>query len=367
MYQNGAVFKLSPNSHGGWTTSLIYNFKGVPDGSGPVGSLVFDPAGNLYGATAGGGTGVCGGTYAGCGTVFKLSPAGSGKWTETVLHSFTGGADGIFPYAGLTLSGGNLLGTTITGGGNGTGCYYFGCGVIYEMSPASGGWKETIAYTFTGGLADGGLPAYATLAADAAGNLYGITTYTGCDGCAYPYPTVFELSPNGVGGWSLNTLYAFLDYGLPGGSLVLDSAGNIFGTTYSDAYGNNLPAGSVFELTKSGGTWSRNTLYGFNGSSDGKYPLAGVTFDAAGSLYGTTSEGGNSACNTSLLGCGVVYKLVPGSGGAWSFSVLHTFDESPGDGTVPDAGVTIDSLGNLYGTTVGGGSIGYGTVYEVTP
>jgi uncharacterized repeat protein (TIGR03803 family) len=364
LYQNGAVFKLSPNSHGGWTSSLIYNFKGVPDGSGPVGSLVFDTAGNLYGASGGGGTGVCG-AFVGCGTVFKLSP-GSGQWTETVLHSFTGGADGTFPYAGVTFSGGNLFGTTYLGGGNGSGCKYLGCGVIYEMSPASGGWKETIAYTFTGGLDDGGMPEYAALTADAAGNLYGTTTYTGCDGCAYPYPTVFELSPNGTGGWSLNTLYVFLDYGFPLGSLVLDSAGNIFGTTYSGVYGSVLPAGSVFELTKSGGTWSRNTLYGFTGGSDGKYPIAGVTFDPAGSLYGTTSEGGNSVCGASL-GCGVVYKLVPGSGGSWSFSVLHTFDGSPGDGGGPEGGVTIDSLGNLYGTTVGGGSIGYGTVYEVTP
>jgi hypothetical protein len=296
--------------------------------------------------------------------VFKLSPAGGGKWTESVLHSFAGGSDGAFPFAGVTFSGGKLFGTTYTGGGNGTGCYYLGCGVIYEMSPASGGWTETIAHTFTESL-DGALPEYATLVADAAGNLYGTTSYTGCDGCADRHPTVFQLSPNGTGGWSLNTLFIFFDYGLPFGSLVLDSAGNIFGTINGNVYGS-FSAGSVFELTKSGGTWSRNTLYGFTGGSDGKYPIAGVTFDPAGSLYGTTSEGGNSVCGASL-GCGVVYKLVPGSGGSWSFSVLHTFDGSPGDGGGPEGGVTIDSLGNLYGTTVGGGSIGYGTVYEVTP
>jgi len=364
-YQNGAVFKLSPKSGGGWTTSLIYSFKGVPDGAAPIGSLVFDTAGNLYGTTGGGGTGVCS-VFVGCGTVFKLAPATGGKWKETVLHRFTGGADGTFPYAGVIFSGGNLFGTTFTGGGNGTGCYYLGCGVIFEMTPSSGGrWKETVAYTFTGGN-DGGEPWYGSLIADGSGNLYGATSYTGCDGCTGYYPTVFELSPNGTG-WTLSTLYTFTDYEFSLGGLVLDHAGNIYGTTNSSAYGyGNSPHGAVFELTRSGGTWSKTTIHSFSGNSDGKYPYAGVTFDAAGNLYGTTYEGGNSACSSSSGGCGVVYKLAI-SGGSWSFSTLHAFSGYPGDGALPYAGTVIDAAGNLFGTTAFGGTYGYGTVYEVMP
>jgi uncharacterized repeat protein (TIGR03803 family) len=365
LYLNGAIFKLSPKSGGGWATSLIYSFKGVPDGAGPVNSLVFDTKGNLYGTTAGGGTtaGVCS-NWGGCGTVFKLALSTGGKWTESVLHSFTGGADGIFPYTGLTFSGGNLFGGTFSGGGNGTGCSYFGCGVIFEMSPTSGGkWKESVAYTFTGGK-DGGEPWYGSLISDASGNLYGTTTYTGCDGCSGYYPTVFEFSPNGTGRGTLNTLVAFADYGLPSGTLALDNAGNIYGTTYNDVYGPTS-WGSVFELTQSGGTWSRSTLYSFSGGSDGKFPDAGVTFDAAGNLYGTTQEGGNTTCSS--YGCGVLFKVTPESGGSWSFSAVHAFSGYPRDGNLPYAGVVMDSAGNLYGTTAGGGAYNYGAVYEVTP
>jgi uncharacterized repeat protein (TIGR03803 family) len=316
-YKNGSVFKLSPKS-GRWTTSLIYSFKGAPDGSGPAGSLVFDTKGNLYGTTVGGGTsaGVCG-TYGGCGTVFKLAPAAGGKWTEVVLHRFKGGSDGVFPYAGLTFNRGKLFGLTSTGGGNGTGCFYLGCGVIFEMSPASKGeWQESLAYTFTGGN-DGGEPWYGSLVSDASGNLYGATTYTGCDGCVGYYPTVFQLSPNGTGGWTLNTLYTFTDYSFSFGGLVFDNAGNLYGTTNSSAYGYGVSSqGSVFQLTKSGGSWSLSTLHSFSGNSDGKYPFAGITLDAAGNLYGTAEEGGNSSCSVNgYTGCGVVFKMAPGSGG----------------------------------------------------
>jgi uncharacterized repeat protein (TIGR03803 family) len=362
LYQSGAIFKLSPKSGGGWTESLIYSFKGATDGAYPEGSLAFDAAGNLYGATGAGGTtaGVCS-NYGGCGTVFKLTFSSGGQWTKTVLHSFTGAPDGVFPTAGVTFSGGNLFGTTFAGGGNGTECFYIGCGVIFELSPTSGGkWKETVAYAFTGGN-DGGEPWYGSLIADASGNLYGTTTYTGCDGCASPYPTVFRFSPNGTGGGTLKTLYAFMDFGLPLGTLALDNAGNIYGTTNSDVY-EYSSLGSVFELTKTGGHWSRSTLHSFSGGSDGKYPYAGVSFDAAGNLYGTTVYGGNTTCS-----CGIVFKLTPTAGGSWSFIAQHRFSGYPRDGAFPYAAVVIDSAGNLYGTTAGGGAYNNGTVYELTP
>jgi uncharacterized repeat protein (TIGR03803 family) len=362
LYNHGAVFKLSPKPGGGWTTSLIYSFKGVPDGSGPVAPLVFDTTGNLYGTTGWGGTnaGVCA-TYAGCGTVFKLTPATGGKWMETVLHSFTGAPDGAYPYAGVTFSGGKLLGTTYSGGGNGTGCSFVGCGVIFEMSPTSGGrWKETVAYTFTGGK-DSGEPWSGSLAADASGNVYGTTTYTGCQGCASIFPTVFELSPNGSEGWAFSSLYAFTDFAVPRGGLALDGAGNIYGTTSGDAYIYSS-AGSVFELSRSGANWTRSTLYSFSGGTDGSDPIAGVTFDAAGNLYGTTLLGGDSVC-----GCGVVYKLTPSSASGWTFGTLYAFGGYSSDGTEPYSGVVIGAAGNLFGTTWGGGTYGVGTVYEVTP
>lgn len=360
QYKNGAVFKLSPNSGGGWTTTLIYKFKGPPDGAGPSGSLAFDTAGNLYGTTGGGGseTRVCH-RYGGCGTAFKLTPVGGGEWKETVLHSFTGNTDGMFPYAGLTFTRGNLLGTTFTGG-SANGCFYFGCGTVFELTPSSGGqWKERVIYAFTGG-SDGGEPWYGPLTTDASGNLYGTTTYTGCDGCSGYYPTVFKLSPNGHA-WTFSTLYTFTDYGLSLGNVVFDSSGNLYGTTQGNVYGtfNN---GTVFELIESGGIWTRNILYNFSGGTDGRDPYTGVTFDAAGNFYGTTYYAGNS-----FYCCGVVYKMAPGSGGSWNFSVVHTFNGSPGDGASPDASMVVDSAGNLYGTTQGGGTYGYGTVYELMP
>jgi uncharacterized repeat protein (TIGR03803 family) len=364
-YQQGAVFKLSPSSDGEWTESLIYSLKGAPDGASPYGGLTFDNAGNLYGTTSGGGTGSLA-----LGTVFELTPSTSGEWTETVLYSFTGGADGQYPFVGVVLSHGSLLGTT-SGGGNSSGCYPAnGCGVVFELTPSSGGkWTESIIHTFAGAR-DGANPGYGLLSPDISGNLYGSTIYTGCDACLDVFPTVFELSPNGTGGWTFNTVYAFTDFELPVGGFVFDSLGNMYGTTNAGAY-RAFPTGSVFVLTHSGGTWSKATLHGFSLGSDGGYPFGGVTFDAAGNLYGTTSEGGNNAtCVIVGLGCGVVYKLSPGSGHSWNFRVLHSFNGSPSDGADPHAGVTIDSAGNVYGTTWIGGADGLGgdgTVFEVTP
>jgi uncharacterized repeat protein (TIGR03803 family) len=347
LYLGGAVFKLSPNGNGGWTSELIYSFRGEPDGSRPVSGLVFDSSGNLYGTTAYGGMGCL--QVGGCGTAFRLSPSATGTWSETVLHSFTGGSDGRHPYGGITVSQGNLFGTTLEGGSQN--CGFFGCGTVFELTPSSGGqYTEKILYSFTGGP-DGEYPVYENLAVDAAGNLYGTTATVG-------YGTVFELSPNGSGGWTKRTIYIFASGGSPATGVILDQSGNLFGTSEYP----NLCCGTAFELTPSAGTWSRSILYDFISNASGLVPYGGVVFDSTGNLYGTTSQGGNSACN-----CGLVYKLSPASGALWTETVLHVFDSSTGDGGVPYGNLTLDSAGNLYGTTIGGGTYGYGTVYEVTP
>lgn len=363
LYQNGSVFRLTRSAHGGWTSTLLYSFKGGADGASPFGPLIFDSSGNLYGTTAWGGTGMCA-PLAGCGTVFELATSANGKWTEKVLYSFQGDADGELPYAGLTLSHGKLFGTTTTGGGNGTGCLNYGCGVVFEMTPSSGGqWSEKVIYTFTG-RSDGGEPWSGSLTADAGGNLYGTTSYTGCDGCSGHYPTVFELSPDGAGGWTQRTIYAFTDYGVPLAGVILDKAGNLYGTIDGIVY-SQTSYGSVFELTSSAGAWTRSTLYSFSGGADGAYPYAGLTFDNAGNLYGTTFAGGDSSC--SYPDCGVVFRLAPGSNGMWSYSVLHAFQGPTADGAEPYAGVILDGAGNLFGTTSLGGVTGNGAVFEVIP
>ncbi len=354
-YGAGTVFELTPNSKGGWTDRLLYSFTGRTDGWGPTGGLVFDTAGNLYGTTGSGGLSSC---YSGqgCGVVFELTPSSGGKWTESVLYTFTDGADGATPYAGLVWNKGNLYGTAFNGGNN---TCYGPCGVVFELAPSSGGqWTQTVIYSFTG-AADGGNP-YSSLMADATGNLYGTTYYTGCDGCLGFYTTAFELSPNGLGAFTQSVIYTFTDYGVPLTGLTQDSAGNLYGTT---AYNNGSFDGTVFELKPSGGNWIENILHTFSGGSDGGIPMAGLVFDAAGNLYGTTSAGGNTSCYYD--GCGVVYKLTPASGGQWTYSVFYTFNGPPIDGADPHGGVIFDAAGNLYGTAFGGKA--GGVAYEVTP
>jgi uncharacterized repeat protein (TIGR03803 family) len=353
------VFKLTRNSSGDWTTTLLYSFKGASDGSDPNGALVFDRLGNLYGTT------VKGGPYAN-GTVFQLAPLSNGTWAERVLYSFQALPDGQYPYAGLTFDTlGNLFGTTYSGGNSNTnGCGYTGCGVVFELKPSSGGkWAESVIYAFNGGT-DGDDPYYGSLAIDAAGNLFGTTFYTGCSGCSSG--TVFEISPNGSGGWTHFVIYSFTggnDGGLPTSGVTLDSAGNLYGTTsYYGAFGS----GTVFELKPSSGGWIESTLYSFTGGTDGARPFSGVVLDAAGNLYGTTFEGGTRYCPLSgYSGCGVVYKLAPGTS-QWSYTSLYTFTDKL-DGANPNAGVVLDGAGNLYGTTEEGGKTNSGVVFEVAP
>ena len=323
----GLVFKLDKAGH----KSVLYTFTGGADGGGPTGVLMRDSAGNLYGATSGGGS-------AGGGVVFKVDTTG----LESVVYNFTGGADGGSPSGGVVSdSAGNLYGTTCCGGSTGS-------GVVYKIDTTG---QETALYSFTGG-ADGAYPGGGVIL-DSAGNLYGTTC---CAGGPAWGGTVFMVDPAG----NETTLYTFncaADGCNPNAGLTRDSAGNLYGTT---AYGGAPGAGNVFKLDTSG---NETSLYSFTGGPDGGYPASGVILDRAGNLYGTTANGGNTSasnCGYYGPGCGVVYRVSP----AGDESVLYTFTGGT-DGNFPNAGLARDSAGDLYGTTVNGGAAGNGVVFKV--
>ncbi len=356
----GVVFKLSPGSSGGWIETVLYTFSGGADGAFPIAGLILDSAGNLYGMTNGGG-------YLGNGVVFELSPTSSGTWNENVLYTFTGGTDGGRPYGSLIFdSAGSLYGSAGIGGNLSRCPRNGGCGVIFELSPASGGaWQESVLYAFNGGAA-GAFPD-ASLVFDAAGNLYS-TTIEGGDfsRCQGGCGVVFELSPTSIGFWKETVLHAFTgssDGSVPTAGLAFDTVGNLYGTTKQ---GGKNGWGVVFKLSpNSSGTWKETLLHTFTDGADGAFPSAGVILDAAGNLYGTTEVGGGSF-NFCSAGCGVVFELSPTSNGVWKGLALHTFTGGK-DGVEPFAGLIFDAAGNLYGTSQGGIPNGAGVVFKITP
>jgi uncharacterized repeat protein (TIGR03803 family) len=315
---------------------VLHSFTGG-DGSIPYPAVIFDAKGNLYGTTALGGA-------SGAGAVFELIPS-NGKWTEKVLHSFNG-QDGAEPFASLIFDAkGNLYGTTEAGGANGD-------GTVFELTSSKGSWTETTLYNFNG--QDGNEPEGGVVF-DAKGNLYGTTTLGG----TYDDGTVFELTSSG-GKWTERVLHNFNPSGkdalFPEASVVFDSNGNLYGTTYG---GGANGAGTVFELTPtSKGAWTAKVLHSFNlNGKDGIVPEAALIFDAKGNLYGTTSAGGTN-------NEGTVFELTP-SNGKWTEKVLYSFSHS--GGSVLFSGITFDAKGNLYGSTYAGGKYSYGTVFELTP
>jgi uncharacterized repeat protein (TIGR03803 family) len=317
---SGTVFELSPNGSGGWTETVLYNFCSVAncaDGANPKYSYVtFDSAGNLYGTAYAGGAN-------GNGVVFELSPTGA-SWTETVLYSFGSSPDGANPVNGLIMDAGNLYGTTYAGGSGGN-------GTVFQLTPSGGTWTEKVIYEMHSN--------YAGLVMDGSGNIFGTN-----------WQAAFKLSPNGSGGWNPAVIYTFAIGANPNGTLVLDSAGNAYGTTY--AGGGN---GNVYKLIRgTGGKWTRTILYGF-GSSGPNHPLAGIVFDSAGNIYGTTTQGG-------IHHAGDVFELVSLGNGSYKFKTIQPFNGE--NGGQPFGSLILDSAGFVYGTGTGGGVDGFGVVFE---
>ena len=329
----GSVFQLSPNGLGGWNETTLYSFTGNADGGYPLFShVIFDRTGNIYGTASSGGA-------TGNGVVFELSSVG-GSWKETVLYSFTGGTYNYSPVNGLIMDGaGNLYGTTAN----------FNGGEVFELIPSSGGWTEKVLNSFSSyinGPRSG-------LAMNAAGNIFGVGELPDHDS------TVFELSRNAIGGWKKTVLYAFTQAQGAlsiNSTLALDQSGNLYGTSGS---GGNQNSGTVFELSPAkNGPWTYTLLYSFSGLQDGGLPFGGVTFDAAGNIYGSTETGG-------LNGYGTVFELTPAGNGTYTEKVLWSFNST--DGATSLSGVILDSAGNLYGTARDGGANNEGVVFEVTP
>ena len=308
-YGCGNVFELSPQSGGGWAETVLHTFQAAGvDGAAPLGGLIFDSAGNLYGTTYGGGDGSPGG-----GTVFELSPQSGGLWAEKILFNFAGVPSGSGPSGNLVFDAeGNLYGATESGGNYD--CYYgVGCGVAFRLEPRLyGSWAEKVLHQF------------------------GVTAGDG-------------------------------EY--PNGSLILDASGNLYGTTYEGGSGNcdiENDCGIIFKISpKSGrGYWPETIVYSFTSFTltprSGQRPIGPVTFDSSGNLWGTTEEGG-------AHGGGAVFELFPQSGGGWSEKLAHSFKDNTMDGGYPWSGLVLDSSGNFYGTTEYGGAHGVGTVFEITP
>jgi uncharacterized repeat protein (TIGR03803 family) len=351
--------------------TLIFNFAGLASrsGDGPFSNLVFDQQGNLYGTTYRGGTGNCidhNKNIVGCGTVFELTQV-SGVWTVTRQYNFRGGQDGQKPYGPVTLdTAGNVYGTTETGGGSGA-CYdegiLVGCGTIFRLSPnASGGWKKTLIHALSGGASDGAFP-LGGLTFDHAGNLFGTTAAAG----SFQEGTVFAIR-RANGAWSFSTIYNFgsnaNDGDYPTVAVIVDKQGNLYGNT---TYGGDpaCDCGIVFKLTHTASGWNEAILYRFELVTDGAHPYAPLVLDEnTGKLLGTTSDGGNGKCFPNA-GCGTIFALSRSSGGDWKETKLHQFTGGSSDGSSAN-GLVLDSSGNIYGTTFGGGASDSGTVFKLS-
>jgi uncharacterized repeat protein (TIGR03803 family) len=397
------ALSLLPVAWGGAKYKALHSFGAGKDGTYPAGPLVLDGKGRLYGMTRGGGTGRC--SDYGCGTVFELALRAGGRWREVVLHNFSAGSDGSRPNGGLIVDGtGNLYGT-IEGDGNiavggviklspgaegwtntvlysgnagpgvvsdklgnlygemGRGQYKYGA--IAELSPNSNGWTYTPLYSFCVfqcGYAPPAPPIW-----DGKGNLFGTTTNGGISqpacwtsfGCG----VIFEMTPNHDGSWTYHILHRFASYSTDGQSpdagLVMDAAGNFYGST---ALGGAHNQGTLFKFAFTGGHWKKTVLYDFPNCKIGCYPGFNMALGAAGNLYGVTGSGGLPGCGGYY--CGVVYQLIPRKTGKWKYSVLHEFNGV--DGGFPN-GVIIDGKGTLYGTTSAFGAYNAGVAFEITP
>jgi uncharacterized repeat protein (TIGR03803 family) len=406
---SGVILLLATTLAQGSTLTVLHNFAGGSDGQYPASSLIFDTAGNLYGTTMAGGTGPCGG---GCGTVFELTPNGAG-FTESIVYNFQGSAndDGQNPQGALTADeSGNFYGVTSAGG-------LQGCGTVFKLTPASGGgWTESVIYSFCakGNSSDGAFPT-GKLIFDASGNLYGVTAQGG----AHVGGVVFQLKPSSRT-WTNAVLYSFpragyLDGSEPAG-IILDAAGNIDGVTLFGGTRFYNGAGVVFQLVQNPpGHWTEKVIhrFGINGTNL-QTPTGGLIFDTSGNLYMTMGRGGRGGAGVFELspqsrggftghklysfrgsqtlqgyeelvfdsagnlysasfagegkcrnsGCGFIYELSPASS-HWTGARLARMHGT--DGATPIGGVILDSKGNLYGAAFRGGSDRSGVVFQITP
>jgi uncharacterized repeat protein (TIGR03803 family) len=319
--------------------SVIHYFTGAGDGYYPWG-LTIDQAGNLYGATLSGGP-------SGQGEIFRMARRGSG-WTLTPLYHL-GGLGVVFGPDG------KLYGT---GGGA------LGLGGVFSLAPPASAcatvlcpWTATILHSFAGGPDDGAGPANADLVFDQQGNIYGTTSAGGSGACSGGCGTVYRLSHDN-GGWSSSVLYSFQGYSpddfSPFGGVIFDQAGNLYGT----AQGGPLNAGTVYQLTPNNGSWSKSTIYEFDaGNNQGFEPYASLLLGPSGAMYGTTQAGGEGQNGTA-------FELTPSNGG-WNFTLLYSLS-GPNTNAGSEAPLTQDAAGNLYGTTTDAGAYGYGNVFKLT-
>jgi uncharacterized repeat protein (TIGR03803 family) len=355
----GTVFQLSQVG-GHWTEAVLYAFcalSNCSDGGKPFGELILDQAGNLYGITLLGGS-------VGGGTVFELTPQGS-TWTETVIYNFP---SNIQPAHGLVFDEAeDLYGAMCNGG-------VYGAGAVFQLTPGQGGWTAALIHSFTGH--DGSCPVSGPII-NVGGNLYG--SFSGTSNTGGVYELKAPLTQGDA--WIERVLYGFKggnDGANPSGRLVFDQKGNLYGVTRQ---GGTSKGGTVFQLVRQGVSWTEAVIYSFCSQphcSDGKDPRAGVIVDGKGNLYGTTYFGGNGGdCGTFANECGTVFQLTPpaSQGGAWTETVLHNFNNTGGDGNLPEFGLIHGKFGSLWGTTPEGGKTvgpcaangGCGTVFRVFP
>ncbi|HWY54435.1 MAG TPA: choice-of-anchor tandem repeat GloVer-containing protein [Terriglobales bacterium] len=394
---------------------LLHTFGLGKDGAVPAGPILLDMKGNIYGTTGGGGT-------AGIGTVFRLRRRTDGRWGEQVVYSFVSWLSTGSPTSGLAMDSGHSLYGTSAGGPNGTSAAYrlvpgkkgwvftllydngagpgvaldnqdnvFGdmgpgaytyYGAIAELSAGGGGWSYNDLYDFcsASGNCTNGFVLPAPPIWDGKGNMFGVTseggigwggkgnppcwTNTGCG-------VIFEMKPKGDGTWSYQVLHHFAssktDGQTPRGGLVMDAAGNFYGTTvFGGPYGGAHGNGIVFQLSPKagGGGWKMTVIYDFPGyCSIGCEPYGQLALDRSGSLYGTNG-GGNATCSGGAYYCGMIYKLTPQKDGTWKYSSVYKFHGPDGFGPL---GVTLDGKGHIFGATTWGGKYNFGVAFEITP
>lgn len=366
-YNGGAAFKLTPNANGSWTKTVFYSFPN--DGSTSlIGGLAVSAEGNVYGVSSQGGANDTG-------YVYELSRTTAGAWARTIIHTFgkccSEGPDGTSPFAGVIVDPqGRLYGTTSGGGPT-------GYGIVYELAASKNDtWSETVIHSFNY-FQEGGYP-FSPLLLDPSGNLYGTNAQGGLINyeCPVGCGSVFKLARSGSS-WTFDLLHLFdgVDGQYPRYSgVIMDKAGNLYGTTESGGIieGGAYGVGTVWELvaSRSPNVYNIQVLHNFptGGSVDGVDLLAGVTMDSKGNLFGTTFEGGTY---NQPYGGGIVFELTKGSNNQWNETILHEFT-TEADGGNPSGGVVVMN-GKVFGMTECGGLYpctaynSSGVVFEITP